>query len=197
MLRDEILLGPIPPHPSEPVVSNPNILETKLQAPTGPVHVTLASFAPRKTPAQLQRITSANGSSVPHTIRENEASTDTGGALSKSLGKFGGFQFKETKSGGGQKKHIEAKNAISKSSSSFISRYVAHDQFTKRMQERDPNGTFAFVNTSRSFQWLDMSSPTKVRTAIQSMKRTTTYSPIARPTRQSPLHQGACSLPRF
>jgi len=103
-----------------------------------------------------------NGKSIPHTIRENEAATDTGGGLSKSLGKFGNFQFKDSKGGGGQKRHVEPKNAISKSSSSFISRYVGHDNLSKKLQDHNPNGLFAFVNTSRSFQWFDMSAPTKV-----------------------------------
>jgi len=110
-------------------------------------------------------VTSPNGSSVPHTIKENEGATDTGGGgggFSKSLGKFGGFQFKDVKGGGGQKKHIEPKNAINKSSSSFISRYVGHDQLAKRFEQHEPSGLFAFVNVSRSFQWFDLSSSIKV-----------------------------------
>lgn len=58
-------------------------------------------------------------------------------------------------------KRRKPKNNIVKSNSSFVSRVTPHEQLTKRLAERDAGGTFAFVNVGRSFQWLDLSSPTK------------------------------------
>jgi len=172
-------------------VAAPNILETKLPPPTGPVRVTLARLTPRNYPKGL---TSTNGKSIPHTIRENEAAIDTGGGLSKSLGKFGGFQFKDNKGGGGQRKHVEPKNAISKSSSSFISRYVGHDNLSRKLQERNPNGLFAFVNTSRSFQWFDMSVTAKVSGSSLGGK-VISNTAAARPASKDIIYQGASLMP--
>lgn len=59
-------------------------------------------------------------------------------------------------------KRRKPKNNMSKSSSSFISRVINHDALSKRLQDRPGNGLFAFANINRAFQWLDLSSPTKV-----------------------------------
>lgn len=58
-------------------------------------------------------------------------------------------------------KRRKPKNNMVKSNSSFVSRVIPHDHLTKRLAERDPGGTFAFVNINRAFQWLDMSSSVK------------------------------------
>lgn len=59
-------------------------------------------------------------------------------------------------------KKRKPKNNMTKSNSSFISRTIGTDTLVKRLQERPSDGIFAFANVSRSFQWLDMSSPNKV-----------------------------------
>lgn len=58
-------------------------------------------------------------------------------------------------------KRRKPKNNMVKSNSSFVSRVIPHDHLAKRLSERDPGGTFAFVNINRAFQWLDMSSSIK------------------------------------
>lgn len=58
-------------------------------------------------------------------------------------------------------KRRKPKNNIIKSSSSFVSRVITHETSTKRLNERDINGVFAFANINRAFQWLDLNSPTK------------------------------------
>lgn len=60
-------------------------------------------------------------------------------------------------------KRRKPKNNMTKSNSSFISRVIVHETLTKRLQDRPHDGLFAFANINRAFQWLDMSSPTKVR----------------------------------
>jgi hypothetical protein len=59
-------------------------------------------------------------------------------------------------------KRGKPKNNIAKSNSSFISRVIVHEHLQKRMQEHPPDGLFVFANINRAFQWLDLSSPTKV-----------------------------------
>ncbi|KAI9794645.1 MAG: hypothetical protein M1816_004532 [Peltula sp. TS41687] len=58
-------------------------------------------------------------------------------------------------------KRRKPKNNIVKSNSSFISRVMLHDGLAKRLQERSPDGLYAFINITRSFQWLDFSASNK------------------------------------
>lgn len=58
-------------------------------------------------------------------------------------------------------KRRKPKNNIIKSSSSFVSRVITHETAAKRLNDRDPNGVFAFANINRAFQWLDLNSAQK------------------------------------
>lgn len=58
-------------------------------------------------------------------------------------------------------KRRKPKNNIIKSSSSFVSRVITHETSAKRLNDRDPNGVFAFANINRAFQWLDLNSAQK------------------------------------
>ncbi|KAI9826543.1 MAG: hypothetical protein M1832_006139 [Thelocarpon impressellum] len=58
-------------------------------------------------------------------------------------------------------KRRKPKSNLVKSNSSFVSRVILHDMLSKRLQEHAADGLFAFANIKRSFQWLDLSSPTK------------------------------------
>jgi hypothetical protein len=53
-------------------------------------------------------------------------------------------------------KRKKPKTNLVKSNSSYVSRVVPHEQMQKRLQERDPDGLFAFANINRAFQWLDL-----------------------------------------
>ncbi|KAI4186584.1 MAG: hypothetical protein LQ346_005655 [Caloplaca aetnensis] len=55
-------------------------------------------------------------------------------------------------------KRKKPKTNIVKSNSSFVSRVMPHEAMTKRIQEHNPEGLFAFANINRAFQWLDLSS---------------------------------------
>ena len=54
-------------------------------------------------------------------------------------------------------KRKKPKTNIVKSNSSFISRVMPHEAMTKRIQEHNLEGLFAFANVNRAFQWLDLS----------------------------------------
>ncbi|GLA72767.1 hypothetical protein AtubIFM55763_003655 [Aspergillus tubingensis] len=58
-------------------------------------------------------------------------------------------------------KRRKPKNNIIKSSSSFVSRVITHETATKRLNDRNPDGLFAFANINRAFQWLDLSAKQK------------------------------------
>lgn len=58
-------------------------------------------------------------------------------------------------------KRRKPKNNIIKSSSSFVSRVITHESITKKLNDRNPDGLFAFANINRAFQWLDLSSEKK------------------------------------
>ncbi|PIG89784.1 Rho GTPase 1 [Aspergillus arachidicola] len=58
-------------------------------------------------------------------------------------------------------KRRKPKNNIIKSSSSFVSRVITHEASSKRLNDRNPDGLFAFANINRAFQWLDLSSKNK------------------------------------
>lgn len=58
-------------------------------------------------------------------------------------------------------KRRKPKNNIVKSSSTFVSRVITHESWTKRLAERNSDGLFVFANINRAFQWLDFSSKTK------------------------------------
>lgn len=60
-------------------------------------------------------------------------------------------------------KRRKPKNNIAKSNSSFISRVILHENLAKKLQERNPDGIYGFANINRAVQWLDFSSPNKVR----------------------------------
>ena len=59
-------------------------------------------------------------------------------------------------------KKRKPKNNILKSSSSFLSRVIINEQLSRRLQAHPSDGFFAFTNIGRAFQWLDLSSPSKV-----------------------------------
>lgn len=59
-------------------------------------------------------------------------------------------------------KRKKPKNNMTKSNSSFISRVIVNEGLSRRLTERPNDGVFAFANINRAFQWLDMSSPSKV-----------------------------------
>lgn len=67
-------------------------------------------------------------------------------------------------------KRKKPKTNIVKSNSSFISRVMPHEAMTKRIQEHNPEGLFAFASINRAFQWLDLSSNNESKVLSRTMK---------------------------
>lgn len=178
VLKEDLHLATPPPHPSEAPVTNPNPLATTPQPATAGTKLSLLGLDVRPLPPAFYRIASrASGfqPSIQEHPNENRSSTDIregseaglsstdGTVLSKDTPAFGEgntmLTQTNTKDSGKRKK---PKNNMTKSNSSFISRVIAHESLNKRLQDRPTGGLFAFANINRAFQWLDLSSSTKV-----------------------------------
>ncbi|KAI1196977.1 WD40-repeat-containing domain protein [Nemania serpens] len=183
VLKEDLLLATPPPHPSEAPVINPNPLATNPQPASTGTKVSLLGFDSRRPPYALYRLTTA--ATLPGSIAEhpnewrfsNDAKmssdgegrgtsvSDVGGpssATAVSTPAFGDGnallapeRFKDPN------KRRKPKNNMTKSNSSFISRVIINESFSKKMADRPHDGVFAFANINRAFQWLDLSSSTK------------------------------------
>jgi hypothetical protein len=185
VLRDDFLLATPPPHPSEAPITNPNPLATTIAPPSAGTKLSLAIITPKHSSQQklIRSETpvseaSATSSSRVESHHEHQSSRDShNGSLFRANGLgdgdrphapvFGQSNLALTLVNGKEpkdsSKRRKPKNNIVKSNSSFVSRVIPHEGLTKRLQEHTPDGLFAFVNISRALQWLDLSSPTKVR----------------------------------
>ncbi|KAK4454036.1 WD40 repeat-like protein [Podospora aff. communis PSN243] len=185
VLKEDLHLATPPPHPSEAPVVNPNPLATTPQPATSGTKISLLALDVRPLPPAFYRVASHSGG-VQQSIQEHPdegkssttegrgSSSDAGGAvrninsselpaLSPSAPAFGeGNALLAPPVTKDASKRRKPKNNMNKSNSSFISRVIIHDTLAKKLQERSPDGLFAFANINRAFQWLDMSSPTKV-----------------------------------
>ncbi|KAL8799188.1 MAG: hypothetical protein Q9182_006088 [Xanthomendoza sp. 2 TL-2023] len=174
VLQDDVHLATPPPHPSEHVTANFNPLATTPLPPTTGVKISLSRMNPRKPP-HLYKISnsgSTRSNLATYSIRESEKESRSSHETSSdglaahlanaTAGKppvFGEDNALLTpaigKDGVRRKK---PKTNIVKSNSSFISRVMPHEAMTKRIQDHNPEGLFAFANINRAFQWLDLSS---------------------------------------
>lgn len=136
-LIDDLHLATPPPHPSEAPVVNPNPLATVPSPPTCGVRLSVISTGQNRTPTFISNVT------APPFGDGNPALASGGPAAKDAL------------------KRRKPKNNIVKSSSSFVSRVITHESSTKRLNDRNPDGLFAFGNINRAFQWLDLSSKQK------------------------------------
>jgi hypothetical protein len=182
VLKDDLHLATPPPHPSEAPVHNPNPLATNIPPPSAGTKLSIVTFAPSQPSySRLYRLnTSASTrSQVPPSIQESPHETNSqasesgehsnGFALSTGEGAAPGFgsgnpslavvNGKDSKD---PLKKRKPKSNIVKSNSSFVSRVIPHEGLSRRLQEHNPRGLFAFANVNRALQWLDLSSPTKV-----------------------------------
>ncbi|KAG9779293.1 catabolite repression protein creC, partial [Aureobasidium melanogenum] len=168
--RDELLLATPPPHPSDNPVPNTNPLATTIAPPTQGTRLSLCIVAPKKLPDNsLARTITASSqlSAIPNSQDEPMTPTTDSASFFKSSAApvFGDnnpalapIPNKDSKD---PSKRRKPKNNIVKSNSSFVSRVIPHEALQKRLQERNPQGTFAFSNINRALQWLDLSSDTK------------------------------------
>ncbi len=180
MLKEDLHLATPPPHPSEAPIVNPNPLATTPQAATTGTKVSLLSLDVRPLPPTFYKVTSRTGGGVEQSIQEHpnesqssaEIRDSTEGGVVDSIEApllptnapaFGeGNTLLTPANLKDANKRKKPKNNMTKSNSSFISRVIIHETLNKRLQDRPSDGLFAFANINRAFQWLDLSSPTKV-----------------------------------
>jgi catabolite repression protein CreC len=191
VLKEDLHLATPPPHPSEAPVINPNPLATTPQPATAGTKISLLSLSSRGAPPLLYKVDtnkSVKSTGLHSSIREHPSegrpsadappgSSDGGGTsltgsarATLSIGSAPAFgegnsslSAPITKDAGKRRK---PKNNIAKSNSSFISRCIVNENMSKRLQDRPADGLFAFANINRAFQWIDLSSATKVPTRI-------------------------------
>ena len=93
-------------------------------------------------------------------------------------------------------KKRKPKNNMTKSNSSFISRVIVNESLSKKLTERPNEGIFAFANINRAFQWLDMSSSSKVCSDVSTVDLRHLLIPrAARLFDQNPFHESALFMP--
>lgn len=171
-LRDDLQLATPPPHPSEAPIVNPNPLATNPTPPTVGVKLSLVILNPDRQPPRLLRSetwssTVSDLRRIKEHDREGRGSNDSRDAYGEesTVPAFGEGSLAVVSNLGGKDasglKRRKPKTGIVKSSSSFISRVIAHESATKKLAERSPDGLFVFANINRAFQWLDFASKAK------------------------------------
>lgn len=167
-LHDDFLLGQIPPHPSEPVAPNPNVLDPKLKPPECGTKLSIAVVSSRRPQPKVRRGTTANGTALPARISEHPRDVSPTDGLLNGYAQNVRSRYGENNpalaqtQSKDQSKRRKPKNNVAKSNSSFLSRAIIHEQLAKKIQDRNPDGAFAFANINRAVLFLDLSSPTKV-----------------------------------
>ena len=144
-LREEVTLSIPPPHPSEPLITQPNPIGTN------PLPVTAGTQAVIIN-AVVARQTSANDSGSIASGRSGHSSTSDSVAAAAGIYAPLSPLLKRKK----------PKNNIAKTNSSFVSRIITHETLAKRLSERKNDDIFAFVNVSRAFEWLDLTTQDRV-----------------------------------
>jgi catabolite repression protein CreC len=181
VLRYDLHLATPPPHPSEAPIHNPNPLATTVSPPTAGTKLsgTILSNRHNQGPRLYRFDTLSSFRSIPPSITENPkedgSSAPSEGGSRRSNGfsdyaprapAFGEDNPALTAPNGKEPKDPQKKRKpktnIIKSNSAFVSRVIPHESLSKRLQEHDPDGIYIFANINRAFQWLDLSSPTKV-----------------------------------
>jgi len=180
VLKDDLHLATPPPHPSEAPIVNPNPLATTPQAATAGTKLTLVSLDVRPLAPALSKITSRSAGGVQQSIQEHPEESKVSSDLRESseAGRVnssdaplslssapafgeGNTLLNPANPPKDSNKRRKPKNNMAKSNSSFISRVIVHESLNKKLVAQDP--MFAFANINRAFQWLDLSSPAKVR----------------------------------
>lgn len=179
-LRDVITLGPVPPPPGEQPLTT-NMLDPRPLPPTAAPHLSIANLGDGSLPAVGNDMFAFTDRPVGEESPQKKAGTTNG---TSRLGQLASGNLKGYVRGGtGQSssaakapasrdskeliKRKKPKASMLKSNSSMIARAHPHDALSKRLQEHKPEGHFAFVNNSRAFLWLDLSSPIKAQQLVR------------------------------
>ncbi|TKA73623.1 hypothetical protein B0A49_02755 [Cryomyces minteri] len=189
VLKEDLLLATPPPHPSEAPVQNSNPLATTPIPPTAGTKLSLTILIPSQRNVQrLYRTDTAASakSALPPSIKEEGQSPGSEhDSFSRGNGFADAFRAQAPAFGEGNPalvtvvgkdvkdptKRRKPKSNIVKSNSSYISRVIPHETLTKKLQEHNPEGLFAFVNVNRAMQWLDLSSEQKWEPMSQKYSR--------------------------
>ena len=171
MLRDDLRLAAPPPHPSEIPSANPNPLAIAPVPPNRGVKISLCVVGSRRNSPntfKVHRPDSTVSDLGAWSIREQDESSSsrhsesdgtTAAPLAPRTPIFGEIDPSISPMvGKDASKRRKPKTSLIKSNSSFISRVLAHDSMSKRIQDHDPQGLFAFASFNRAFEWLDLSS---------------------------------------
>ncbi|KAL9044223.1 MAG: hypothetical protein Q9214_002625 [Letrouitia sp. 1 TL-2023] len=179
-LQDDVHLAIPQPHPSEVPPTNPNPLATTTTPPNTGVRLALSRLSPQRPP-HLYKITATGSTrsnlatySIKESEKESRSSHDTSNdglaaqlyntGLNGKTPVFGEDNALLTPAlGRDPLKRKKPKTNLVKTNSSFISRVMAHEAMSKRIQEHSPHGLFAFANINRAFQWLDFSANNDVK----------------------------------
>lgn len=219
VLKEDLHLATPPPHPSEAPVVNPNPLATNPQPATAGSKLSLISIDRAPPPNHYKGGSAAEltlgGAKASIQEHPNELRYSTEGGMSSEDGRgtstsdapgtsvnlasapaFGEGNASlipaPTKDAGKKRK---PKNNMTKSNSSFISRVIVNESIARKLADRATDGLFVFANINRAFQWLDLSSGTKVRCLSMWVPNSSDWT-TARLLDQDPVHQGALPVPR-
>jgi catabolite repression protein CreC len=156
------MLATPPPHPHEIPQANPNPLATAPVPPTTGTKITPVIISRCTAPPSFNRMSNPSAESLRGSADGEGRDSDSGiniGGRKRVMSTFGGGCVDSPAEKMKQKK---PKNSIGKTGSSFVSRIVAHQNLSQRLQERKTDGLYLFANINRALLWMDMSSPNKV-----------------------------------
>lgn len=180
VLKDDLHLATPPPHPSDVPLPNNNPLATATGPPVSGVKLSIAVLEPRKPPpaqtlfrATTAQSTGARSQVPPSILEEVHSPKSDAGSTKNGFGSPSYYAHIPTFGDGNpalavpvntkvkKDQKLKPKNNIIKSNSSYVSRVIPHESLQKRLNDRSPEGMFAFANINRAFMWLDLSSATK------------------------------------
>ncbi|KAL9050565.1 MAG: hypothetical protein Q9162_006560 [Coniocarpon cinnabarinum] len=181
VLRDIITLGAIPPPPSEHTSIPVNVLDPKPQPPTAAPHLSLINLVESPfafTGHDAHPLSDRNaGEDSP---QKRAGPTNGTSRLSHlASGNLKGYvRGNTTQTSNAPKtpssrdsreliKRKKPKASLLKSNSSMIARVNPQEGLSKRLQDHKPEGYFAFVNNSRAFLWMDLSSSSKAQQLVK------------------------------
>jgi hypothetical protein len=144
-LREEVALNIPPPHPSEPLILQPNPIGTN------PLPVTASTQACFLNAGAQRQPSATDSGSVSSNISGSSSISDSAATAAGIFAPLSPLL-----------KRKKPKNNIAKTNSSFVSRIITHDNLQKRLNDRKNDDLMAFVNISRAYEWLDMTTPEKV-----------------------------------
>ena len=146
-LREEVTLSIPPPHPSEPLIMQPNPIGTQaLPVTAGSQAIIINAFS---SSARQNGFTDSG--SIASGISGQSSTSDGAAAAAGIYAPLSPVS-----------KRKKPKNNIAKTNSSFVSRIITHENFQKRLNEKKIDDVYAFVNVSRAYEWLDLTTADKV-----------------------------------